>query len=910
MRAHVWSMTSLLFGTLLAACESYPSVASDASGGAGGADTGDGGTPGSGGTVLMTGGSDGMGGSAGSGSLAVCGNGELEAGELCEDGGTEDGDGCSADCLVRDPDFYCPEPGEPCEKVVNCGSGVIEGDEACDDGNELGGDGCAADCSAIEDGWACPRPGRDCVAQPVCGNGMLERGESCDDLNDVSGDGCSGTEDPNQPSCQLESGFWCPAAGEDCAPLLCGDGLRSPDEQCDDGDTIADDGCSANCSVEDGWLCAAPGARCIPICGDGILRGREECDDGDRDNADGCNAACRLEPDWVCLTAGEDCDATVCGNGKLEPGEGCDDGNLVAADGCGATCQEEPTVTVGPEPEVNIFCGDGMVTGAEECDDGNDIDGDGCSAACTEEEGFTCTSVTDLPESVSFQVTYRDFTDRPVDGGHPHMRRFLTSPPDAGVDRGIPGAVCDTTNQATCGRLDLGGKPALDPDATEATLETDHPTLYSHAEAFSLWYRSPNTDAIEGENGPIDVLHFSEVDDYLTLTQQGGADSDVYSFGSSSFFPLDGRGHGDTPSQDHNFHFTTELRYFFQYQGGETLIFRGDDDVFVYVNGRLAVDIGGIHGAQWARVVLGDDGDPSGEDSDCSESTTNDTEPDPCTLSPEEEADADDTRFGLTKGGVYEIVLFHAERQPVASNFFLTLAGFLAPRSYCTPNCGDGQVVGWEVCDDGADQNTGEYDHCDATCTGRTFCGDAIRQGPDDEPAGPEACDDGYNAALYAYTADSCAPECTLPPYCGDGNVDAAFELCDNGAENADDAYEGCRTDCTWGPFCGDGELQEESGEKCDDGADNTAYSATRAACGFDCQPAPYCGDGVRNGPEQCDEGTDGNTGEYGGCKADCTRAPYCGDEIVQRDEGEECDAGPVGSLECSTTCKNRSEIH
>jgi hypothetical protein len=215
-------------------------------------------------------------------------------------------------------------------------------------------------------------------------------------------------------------------------------------------------------------------------------------------------------------------------------------------------------------------------------------------------------------------------------------------------------------------------------------------------------------------------------------------------------------------------------------------------------------------------------------------------------------------------------------------------------------------VVGWEVCDDGAANNTGEYGQCDATCTGRTFCGDAIRQGPDDTPPGPEACDDGYNAALYAYTPESCAAGCTPPPYCGDGNVDAAFELCDNGDANADGAYEGCNTDCTWGPYCGDGQIQADGGEECDDGVNNTVYSATGAACGFDCKPAPYCGDGIRNGPEECDDGTAGNTGEYGACNPDCTRAPYCGDGIVQKDHGEECDSGPVGTLECSPTCEIR----
>jgi hypothetical protein len=61
----------------------------------------------------------------------------------------------------------------------------------------------------------------------------------------------------------------------------------------------------------------------------------------------------------------------------------------------------------------------------------------------------------------------------------------------------------------------------------------------------------------------------------------------------------------------------------------------------------------------------------------------------------------------------------------------------------------------------------------------------------------------------------------------------------------------------------------------------------------------------VRNGPEQCDLGTNENTGAYGGCKSDCTRAPYCGDRKVDRSK-EDCDDGPSGSLTCSTACKRR----
>ena len=63
-----------------------------------------------------------------------CGDGSLDEGEECDDGNNEDGDGCSALCIIE-----------------YCGDGIVNGFlEECDDGNNEDGDGCSADCQVEE----------------------------------------------------------------------------------------------------------------------------------------------------------------------------------------------------------------------------------------------------------------------------------------------------------------------------------------------------------------------------------------------------------------------------------------------------------------------------------------------------------------------------------------------------------------------------------------------------------------------------------------------------------------------------------------------------------------------------------------------------------------------------------------
>jgi cysteine-rich repeat protein len=213
------------------------------------------------------------------------------------------------------------------------------------------------------------------TAGDSCGNGKVTGTETCDDGNTVAGDGCSAV-------CSTEVGFTCTGTPSVCT-TICGDGVTVGKEGCDDGNQKPYDGCDGTCQIEPGWTCAGAPSVCTGTCGDGKLIGKEACDDGNTMAGDGCSPTCEIEPGFMCTGTPSAC-TTTCGDGIVAGTEGCDDHNTTPNDGCDGSCKVELGYMCTGSPSVcKTVCGDGILAGTEQCDDGNTNDADACTNSCT-----------------------------------------------------------------------------------------------------------------------------------------------------------------------------------------------------------------------------------------------------------------------------------------------------------------------------------------------------------------------------------------------------------------------------------------------------------------------------------------------------------------------------------------------
>lgn len=242
---------------------------------------------------------------------AVCGNGEVEGDEECDDGDLNPRNGCTPLCELSctidedcddlndcngietcTEDNACDDSDEPLEDGEACGDskscwkglcvddvcgdGKVTEGEKCDDGDRDPDNGCNADCE-----WSCEEDS-DCSSKDTCLGDRQCKDHACEGGNPLENETACDIMDADTKKLCGDSG-WCMNGVCTCAN--CGNGTKEDGEDCDDGEKNGTPDSPNNCSI----------ACKVIKCGDGKVQGEEECDDGNQDHLDGCDEDCKYE---------------------------------------------------------------------------------------------------------------------------------------------------------------------------------------------------------------------------------------------------------------------------------------------------------------------------------------------------------------------------------------------------------------------------------------------------------------------------------------------------------------------------------------------------------------------------------------------------------------------------------------
>lgn len=207
-----------------------------------------------------------------------------------------DGDGCCPAGANANTDSDCS---------AMCGNGLLEPGELCDPAITAGAGACPTSCNdaqtcttdALVNAGSCQA---HCVFTPIttntAGDGCCLQSATPAEDSDCAGCGNGVVEPDLQETC--DTGI---ASGAGACPTTCNDA-----DACTT-DTLANAGtCKAVCTYPaitaptNGDGCCPAGANanndddCAPICGNGVREGSEACDDGNTNNSDACSNTCTV----------------------------------------------------------------------------------------------------------------------------------------------------------------------------------------------------------------------------------------------------------------------------------------------------------------------------------------------------------------------------------------------------------------------------------------------------------------------------------------------------------------------------------------------------------------------------------------------------------------------------------------
>ncbi len=276
--------------------------------------------------------------------------------------------------------------------------------------------------------------------------------------------------------------------------------------------------------------------------------------------------------------------------------DGCGTGAQLCRDGAWSKCDVAA---------VTRSCSDGCGSGSQSCVDGRwngclvPLVLRDCRSSCgpgheTCQSGKWGACDAPQPRPPQLKATIRDFSPTT----HPDFEADYPS----GLDKSIVAQTLGADETP-----DYAGMPR-----TETT---------SGLANFQSWYH----DAPLNMAAPLDLQLMPANDD-----------PGLFVYDNHAFFPIDKQLLGNE-GRSHNYHFTLQASTSFEYRGGEVFSFAGDDDMWVFINRKLAIDLGGLHSTLSAKIQLDDFAGAA----------------------------------GLMRGGVYPLHFFFAERHTVASNFTL-----------------------------------------------------------------------------------------------------------------------------------------------------------------------------------------------------------------------------------------------